>query len=988
MIHVGPPPAGGGRSQEFSSVGATRAEGDTTPGWAGWWLFGTLELPAGTAGTGLRVQRGQEVRISGRLRLTSPALNCSAPPKISPAVGLRLEYLFGTEGRPLKWAASYSAFLFTPTGLPIEYEGESETRQLAAPTLSSLACLSPRTVEGTLQASFTVPADLPEGIYRPQVVITPAGMTLDTNTPIVDVWFHAGEVASLPVLVVGSPGTPRIPWTLLGDYPIDGRRGLPALEETDRWTMFTRVRLPARAFVVPRLDERTGEPIPYRLEPGSNWVSSSDRRLPSPPHIPLAAPAGELRVVVRKPNGSTDVLGPALLGQSSVRTPSTPGGDELHEGTGQVSDLYHLTALDDTFVYRFGQYGIHFIRLEGQVRDIYGNSYPIASSYEVVVARVLDLDPAQLPTTPYVQGDYFAPGLHVFPPVPAEVNVELVHLPNSDPAKAITRKVTGRANRFGYFQPAPGGGIRLEAPGEFRVDITASYQDPDGTLWMGSSSWGNVVEGPNAQIEAHGRRGMDYKNDNTIDDMPAWFEALNLPTNKQGIEVYYPYFSGDIHWGDETLDRFLGDSIMPTVTIRDKTPGQRIYQLMRSHWPRARGGFRWPPMDASLTSLNKRIAVGEAPLFLTTSSGMDPAAAPGEIDMWGYWYGTSERPDVTVREVIAVDNISTAYWRFNDTYDYQIGEGAMGDVAGDLKWEFGGAVFRVPSQGLSEYAVYSSLWALLPRFDAVGARITPPFQDATGASINGGPIMQLKGKDVDMLFLPKGVRPGDVLEVGDVVAFSGHVGPPLDSLVAVTIASPGGAKRSRTFRANKIGWVYDPSFDFVVNEAGRWTVYVYVLHDRPYVGNGVTPARHNTGTVLGTDGSFEFYVVPRGSSRIELLSPSPGFLSWPNGKIEPTEIRGVASPGATAVLYTIHDKGVVIAQGSVQPDAGGGFSIRYDAKTLNAEFPFISLTAHEGRWEGLADEVSISLLAVGGSELRANTVTLIGEEVFIGRGPS
>jgi hypothetical protein len=46
----------------------------------------------------------------------------------------------------------------------------------------------------------------------------------------------------------------------------------------------------------------------------------------------------------------------------------------------------------------------------------------------------------------------------------------------------------------------------------------------------------------------------------------------------------------------------------------------------------------------------------------------------------------------------------------------------------------------------------------------------------------------------------------------------------------------------------------------------------------------------------------------------------------------------------------------------------------------------LSLTAHEGRWEGLADEVAINLLAVRGEERWANTVTLIGEEVFVGGG--
>jgi hypothetical protein len=57
--------------------------------------------------------------------------------------------------------------------------------------------------------------------------------------------------------------------------------------------------------------------------------------------------------------------------------------------------------------------------------------------------------------------------------------------------------------------------------------------------------------------------------------------------------------------------------------------------------------------------------------------------------------------------------------------------------------------------------------------------------------------------------------------------------------------------------------------------------------------------------------------------------------------------------------------------------------VTYDAVALNAIFPFVSLTAHEGVWEGLADEVAINLLAVGGDMARAATVTLIGEEVFI-----
>ena len=79
----------------------------------------------------------------------------------------------------------------------------------------------------------------------------------------------------------------------------------------------------------------------------------------------------------------------------------------------------------------------------------------------------------------------------------------------------------------------------------------------------------------------------------------------------------------------------------------------------------------------------------------------------------------------------------------------------------------------------------------------------------------------------------------------------------------MTITPPSGPAHAhrRTWHANKIGWLYDPSFDFIANEPGRWTVDVSVVHDRPYLPTGITPTSYNTGTVLGTNGRYEFYVV-------------------------------------------------------------------------------------------------------------------------------
>ena len=90
--------------------------------------------------------------------------------------------------------------------------------------------------------------------------------------------------------------------------------------------------------------------------------------------------------------------------------------------------------------------------------------------------------------------------------------------------------------------------------------------------------------------------------------------------------------------------------------------------------------------------------------------------------------------------------------------------------------------------------------------------------------------------------------------------------------------------------------------------------------------------------------------------------------------------------GTTTINYTIHDKGVVMGSGSLTPQSDGTFTLIYDAEVLHQDFPMLSLTAREGRWEGLADEVVINLLAVGSNVPHVATVTLIGEEVFIQSG--
>jgi hypothetical protein len=129
-------------------------------------------------------------------------------------------------------------------------------------------------------------------------------------------------------------------------------------------------------------------------------------------------------------------------------------------------------------------------------------------------------------------------------------------------------------------------------------------------------------------------------------------------------------------------------------------------------------------------------------------------------------------------------------------------------------------------------------------------------------------------------------------------------------------------------------------------------------------------------------------VVEPSAPRLSVTAPAPGFLTWPTG-LEPVTIAGTVPAGASAavIFYTIAIPGFILEQGTVAP-AAGAFALAYDPVGLREDFPNIDLVAPEEWRPSLSDEVLISLLLNDGTgAYRANTVTLLGEEVFVGRDP-
>ena len=131
-----------------------------------------------------------------------------------------------------------------------------------------------------------------------------------------------------------------------------------------------------------------------------------------------------------------------------------------------------------------------------------------------------------------------------------------------------------------------------------------------------------------------------------------------------------------------------------------------------------------------------------------------------------------QRPLVRVREEIGEDSILSPYWRFDERYADQIGVGAHGDLPGEFKFQYGAAVLHGSALDQSHYAIYGSLFVLVPDDDPDGTRTFPPFQ-GNGGGPSGGPLFTLKGEEIDLFIHLTGVRPGSVLETGNTFALSG-----------------------------------------------------------------------------------------------------------------------------------------------------------------------------------------------------------------------
>ncbi len=233
----------------------------------------------------------------------------------------------------------------------------------------------------------------------------------------------------------------------------------------------------------------------------------------------------------------------------------------------------------------------------------------------------------------------------------------------------------------------------------------------------------------------------------------------------------------------------------------------------------------------------------------------------------------------------------------------------------------------------------------------------PPFQGAAGGP-SGGPVMKLKDKEIDIFFHPQGVRPGSILEVGDTASFSGQVAPTLASDVNMTIITPSGNRRAISGKANKVGYYYDPTTDFKIEEAGVYEVYVQASHSGATSAGNVEAPFPTGGILGGTGDKYYFYAVTKESKTARLKTPQISKL--PDSYELNFQLETKSGNSMTSLHQTTVMPGFLLEHNNASK-----MNYAYNAATLNKDFPNLDLKSGRGISSNGSDTVTFSFLLSG-----------------------
>jgi len=923
------------------------------------WIFeGTLSTD--------HVQGGESFTVEGKVTLFS---NNPDTPDLAVFSVLPI-FLTDGEGRQIANTREFISALLTSTGFAIERGGIHVLPSLADVPLSWQK--EGKMWTASVQGEATIPGEFRDGYYvlfasvLNQVQMEPQPVGMDESFQRLHPRCCYGE--KMAILEVGDPAPTRLAATLLTDTLSEGSRGGVIAQEDDGLFEFSTRTVTRHNPVIPRLDA-FGTPWSYQLGPFLPMVGGGDRRFPGLlPAINFDFTSGELTIRIQRPDGEVDSIGPSPITRMGTNTPKTPWNDNVARGGGSLGEVPQLLGDGDAFVYQFPLDGDYLITLDGHIKDALGNNYEISGTYPVTVADVLDIEPALLPGTPFEVGNAMAISLYVMPGLPAEVIYKVrTYYANGE---MEVKEYHGTANAFGWWD-GDGQSHLFERSGEYRVDVEARFQSGN-NLWVGRMTFGGVVASPDPAIVMHGRRGPD-----ALPYLPPVWGFDNDYGGEGGGHFHMPYHSGDILWGtpptefqNPALNLRSSEAVLLGSSIQILDPTS---PLVRKALAQVRDFIGFPP-ELGLPAM---VRAGQIPLITAADpSWWNVGIHPDEIDFWMYPYLAIERPGVRVREIVMGGGSSGEYWRFDDPYHLQSGNGPEGDLPGDFKFMYGATVLRDERTGEGEYVIYGSGWVHTEYDDPLGGRVMPPFQGAAGGP-SGGPLFTIFDKPIDMFFVPLAVRPGLVLERGDTFRLAGPIMPTLPSKVEYTVTAPDGSRRSFAGTANAVGYFYQPGDDFILDQTGEWAVELTLYHDG-LTSAGPVEEPFPTGGPLTPDlRTFDFFVVESASDRLPVYTDLSQLDRQPwHFDVNSATFAMTLPPGleAESVRLVATIPGIVIASDEL--------SVKDGRVEWTLDGPALNPLVHNLDYRmGLADTITVTFFAQDEDQAGAGSLVVHGWHV-------
>lgn len=847
----------------------------------------------------------------------------------------------------LQSANGYST-LMTPSGLAIITNG-SEIPLAESVTPAWQILQDGNTLTFGMTFELTLPDNVPPGMYVPIFrgytdIDGAVSKWESSSVPVENSTVSRHPLTRLPIVLnVGGVTQGRLLWTLFHDHPSEGSRGIMAREDQAAAALSNRVGYDSPTYILPPSNGERGRPTGYPLEPYLLNQMPNAYETTAAPQIPFLFPGGRLNVTVTRPDGEVDNLGSAPIVQNQLSTSTMDERERF--GASSPIDVYRLTTLNPVFSeYPFTEYGNYTITMSGMIEDVWGNRYDGGGTYEVTIAEPLDIMTGVLPGTPFEVGDAFNPVVHISPAVPAQVTITLRVYP-LDGGPVRENVLTGLANRFGYFHSIEEV-LRFDTPGEYTIDYEVRYTDSNLRLWAASQRSAGVIANPDSTLIAHGERGLAGV-ESELEQ--AWYNARHVAdilglSSRTPLRPNLPYFSGDVAW---IADGALG-GLMPAFTVQDSLADYESWLLGRLP-----------------NGIEKQVVEDALPVAMLSGADFPYGAALApEIANEAYTYFSAVRPSVAVQQFVSGGSDTTlpTWLDTEDRLNGQIGAGIQGLAPGDYVFLFGGTVVRNEAANILDTAIYGSVAVVIPADDARGARVFPPFRGEAGGS-DGGALLTVDGTAMEMFFYPSGVQPGDVLIEGDVLSVAGHVAPALPSTVRVTITAPDGTTRQFEGNANAVGYFYEPSQDFIVDEPGLWTIDIETQHSGLTSAGQVEPPLPTGGVPGARDGRFTVYVVPQNARRIALDRTDMTFPASSRYNFTfpvPTDWTN------REVFYTLAMPGYVIEQGTLQI-TGTSFTYPYDPAAINRRFPNFEVVSRT-TGPAISDPLTLTVTITGTDE--------------------